>query len=118
NFWATWCGPCRAELPDVQRTLQRYAPQGLVVLAVNSGDSAKSARRYLADLDVKLEVLADPDQDGSQEYRLEGMPTSVFIDANGIATRYHAGQISLNVMDSAAREAIAGATTLQGSEAH
>jgi thiol-disulfide isomerase/thioredoxin len=117
NFWATWCGPCRVELPDIQATSQRFADQGLVVITVNNGETAKAARRYLDDLDLDFGVRAlDPGSDVTRRYRAEGMPTSIFIDANGFVTRFHAGQLSINVMESAVREAIAGASNLRGAQ--
>lgn len=93
NFWASWCGPCRAEMPAIQSVLGEFGDQGLVVLAVNNGERFGPARGFVDELGLDFtEFGLDPGQDVIREYRVLAMPTSVFIDADGVITRVHAGQ--------------------------
>jgi thiol-disulfide isomerase/thioredoxin len=113
NFWATWCGPCRVELPDMETLLGEHA-QGLAVIAVNNGEAYAPAQRYIDRIGVKLTAFAhDPTMAIVRLYGLFGMPTSYFIDREGVITRVHTGQVSLNVMRSAVEEAGAGAEMTQ-----
>ena len=109
NFWATWCGPCLVELPDMQTLLGEH-PEGLAVIAVNNGQGYDQAQRYLERIGVELTAFAhDPAAAIVGLYGLFGMPTSYFIDREGVITRVHAGQLSLNVMRTAVQEALTGA---------
>jgi thiol-disulfide isomerase/thioredoxin len=89
NFWATWCGPCKREMPDIQHAYEQ-ANGDLVVLAVNAeGTAPDLARRLAADfrdeLGLTFPILLDsPDTAVLNQYRLTGMPDSFFIDRNGI----------------------------------
>jgi thiol-disulfide isomerase/thioredoxin len=110
NFWATWCGPCKAELPDIETVLRRYRGQGLAVIALNNGESLATARRYVSKLGLDLTAFAlDPDEDVVRLYGIRGMPTSVFIDPDGVITRVYAGQLSRGLMESAVQLTLAPA---------
>jgi len=99
NFWATWCGPCKREMPDIQ---QAYAQAGgeFVVLAVNAeGTSSELARRLARDfrdeLDLTFPILLDsPDSDVFNQYRLTGLPDSFFVDRNGVIQEIVVGPLS------------------------
>jgi thiol-disulfide isomerase/thioredoxin len=108
NFWATWCGPCRVELPDMETMLQRYQDQELAVIAVNNGESLAAGQRFLDPLEVRLTAFAyDPRQTIVKRYSLVGMPTSYFINAEGVIVRVVAGQLSIGLMESVLAEALA-----------
>lgn len=83
NFWATWCGPCRAEMPALQRVADRYADDGLVVLLVNQAEDAATVRRYLDSIGVTAPVLLDPEGTASTTYRVRALPTTFFIAGDG-----------------------------------
>ncbi len=109
NFWATWCGPCRAELPDMQTIRERFEAQGLTVIGVNFAESFNRADRFIKELDVTLSVLAfDPAGAIGRAYEVRGMPTSYFIDASGRITRVVVGQLSPRVMEASVLDALAG----------
>jgi thiol-disulfide isomerase/thioredoxin len=95
NFWATWCQPCRRELPDMDELLREYSGEGLAVIAVNNGERFEPARKFMEeDMGVNLTALAyDPDQDIVRRYAVIGMPTSIFIDANGVITQVVRGEL-------------------------
>jgi thiol-disulfide isomerase/thioredoxin len=109
NFWATWCGPCRAEMPAMEVLLRQHSGEDLAVLGVNNGERIEAAQRFLERLDVKLTEFAyDPEAAIAQRYAVRGMPTSYFIDADGVITGVYASALSPALMEEAVAEAIAG----------
>ena len=116
NFWATWCVPCQAELPDMQELLDRHKDE-LVVIAVNRREPLDRARAYFENIErldgkpgISFSVNGlDPDDTLYREYHGLGMPVSVFIDGDGVVTRVNNGQIRLAQMEEALAEAIASA---------
>jgi thiol-disulfide isomerase/thioredoxin len=109
NFWATWCGPCRVELPEMQDLLRRHEAQNFVIVAMNNGESFKSADRFLKKLDVRLTAFGyDPEQDVAKRYAVQGLPTSYFIDSRGIIVKVVAGQLTKTLMESGAQAALDG----------
>jgi thiol-disulfide isomerase/thioredoxin len=110
NFWATWCIPCRAELPDMESALRRYDGRGLSVIAVNNGEALKPADRFLQKLEVQLTAFGyDPKQTVVRTYAVYGMPTSYFLDARGVITRVVTGQLTPAIMESSVQEALGSA---------
>lgn len=91
NFWATWCGPCRRELPDIQRLADEFEEDGLVVLAVNQAQSAKTAESFWEELQLDLPILLDAGGEVSEQYRVIGLPHNVFIDRDGVVRSNHIG---------------------------
>lgn len=91
NFWATWCGPCRRELPDIQLLADEFEDQGLVVLTVNEEQSAGEAEGFWEELDLDLPILLDSDGDVGTQYRLRGLPNNFFIDRDGIVRGFDLG---------------------------
>ena len=109
NFWATWCGPCRAEMPVMELMLREHEPDGLVVIGVNNGERIETAERFLERLDVEFTAYAyDPEAEIASRYNLLGMPTSFFIDADGVITGVYAAALPESLMESAIVQAIAG----------
>jgi thiol-disulfide isomerase/thioredoxin len=103
NFWATWCRPCKKELPDIQKVADEYADD-LVVLAVNWQDGADDARSYFEDNGLRLRVLLDRGGVYDQ-YRLQGLPDSFFIDREGNLAAFQFGSLTESKM----RERLAAA---------
>lgn len=90
NFWATWCRPCRQELPDIQAIYDEKRAEGLEVLAVNYQDDAASAQRFWDDLGLTLPYVLDTTGSVYEQYRLAGLPDSFFVDREGnIAAIYY-----------------------------
>jgi thiol-disulfide isomerase/thioredoxin len=109
NFWATWCGPCRVELPEMQDLLRHHEAQNFAIVAINNGESFKSADRFLKKLDVHLTAFGyDPEQDVAKRYGVQGLPTSYFIDSRGIIVKVVAGQLTKTLMESGAQAALDG----------
>jgi cytochrome c biogenesis protein CcmG, thiol:disulfide interchange protein DsbE len=86
NFWTTWCPPCRAEMPAIQQIYTDYQNDGLVVLGINATDQddLSAAKSFVADNQLSFPILFDLDGEVSRQYNLHSLPTSYFIDQNGI----------------------------------
>ena len=86
NLWASWCPPCRAEMPAIQAVYQEYGEEGLVVLAVNATnqDSESAAAAFVRDHGLTFPVPLDRDGSVSVRYALRGLPTTYFIDREGV----------------------------------
>ena len=117
NFWATWCGPCKLEMPDIYK-LEQSRGDEVTVISVNRSEPVDRARSFLEDLPrtdggtgVSFTVNGmDPDDTLFREYRGLGMPTSYFIGRDGVVTRVYTGFITLDVMEQAVNEALASAS--------
>jgi peroxiredoxin len=84
NLWATWCPPCRAEMPALERVWQEYRDDGLLVLAINQRESANRVRAFVDELGLTFPVLLDRDGAVGFRYQLRAYPTTFFIDRDGI----------------------------------
>jgi cytochrome c biogenesis protein CcmG/thiol:disulfide interchange protein DsbE len=94
NTWATWCPPCRAEMPDLEAYYREHQGDGFVVLAVNSQESADTVAAFLEEHDFTFPVLLDPDGIVLSRYGIRGLPTSFFIDRDGMVHGVWSGQLS------------------------
>ncbi len=91
NFWATWCGPCRQEMPHLSRLYDKYRAAGFVLLGVNVDDDARRASEMAQRLALPFPVLFDTEKTVSRLYDLGTMPSSVLIDRDGKVRYVHAG---------------------------
>ena len=84
NFWATWCMPCRAEMPGMETLWQKYKEQGLVIAAVSVDEGSRGRIETFSKLlDLSFPILLDPESEVSDQYKVSNMPTSFLIDRNG-----------------------------------
>ena len=83
NFWATWCEPCREEMPSMQRLKERFAAQPFAVLAVNYGEADMRAGEFLKRSSLDLTVLLDPSQDAARAWRVRVLPASFLVGPDG-----------------------------------
>jgi peroxiredoxin len=98
NFWASWCGPCRIEMPELQTLHDQYAADGLVILAVNQAETADVAASFFFD-EMGLTFanpLLDSETTVADKYGVRNLPTTLFIDANGQITAVHRGPAVLS----------------------
>ena len=108
NFWASWCGPCKAELPAMSAVLRLYEGR-LAVVGVNNGESYVTGKRFLDQVKADLTSFAyDPTGAVANKYAIDGMPTSYFIDADGVVTRVQQGPLTQGTMKDGVEEAIIG----------
>lgn len=88
NFWASWCTPCRQEMPEVVRASARHADSGLVVLAVDLQENAAAVREFADDFGMTFPIVIDRNGQVADAWRIggpvEGIPASYFIDADGV----------------------------------
>jgi peroxiredoxin len=83
NFWASWCGPCRKEMPLLDAMYQRYSSAGFVLYGVNVEEDNTDAKKLLKELGVTFPVLFDTESKASSLYNVDAMPTTVLIDKKG-----------------------------------
>lgn len=91
NFWASWCGPCRQEMPQLKRLYDKYRAAGFTLLAVNIDDDAGLGTRTAARWGLHFPVLLDADKTVSRLYDLGSMPATVLIDRDGRVRYLHRG---------------------------
>ena len=91
NFWASWCGPCRQEMPLMDELYSQYKDLGFTILAVNVDENREEAHRCLDKVPVNFPILYDPESSVSELYEVQAMPTTVMIDRDGNARYLHYG---------------------------
>lgn len=91
NFWASWCGPCREEFPLLDQMYKKYKGMGFTMLGVNVEPESKDAEGFIAKTPVTFPIVFDKDSTVSKLYRVEGMPSTVLIDRNGVLRWVHRG---------------------------
>jgi len=91
NFWASWCGPCREEMPLLNALHKKYEPLGFTVLGVNVEEQVDNARGFLNDFPVDFPVLLDSNNQVSKMYNVIAMPTTVVVDRDGNMRFLHKG---------------------------
>ncbi|MBT8083910.1 MAG: TlpA family protein disulfide reductase [Woeseia sp.] len=91
NFWATWCGPCRQEMPLLDDLYGRYERVGFKLLGVNIDDDAGRALKMIDELGVSFPVLFDEAKDVSRLYQVEAMPVTILVDRAGTVRHVHHG---------------------------
>ena len=92
NFWATWCPPCRAEMPSLNRLYKEYKTKGLVVLAISTDTSASAVKGYLSKYPFDFTILLDTDNRASRQFRIFSIPTSFLIDKNSVIIQRFIGE--------------------------
>jgi len=91
NFWATWCGPCRQEMPLLEELYTRYQRVGFNLLGVNIDDDSGRAMKMIGELGVTFPVLFDARKEVSKLYQVEAMPVTVLVDREGRVRHIHHG---------------------------
>ncbi len=91
NFWATWCAPCKQEMPHLNKLHDKYRDTGFVLLGVNVDDDPAKAAADAAKLGIRFPVLLDSAKTVSKLYQLDAMPTTVVIDRDGQVRHVHQG---------------------------
>lgn len=82
NFWATWCPPCRKEMPDLEALYERFQPQGLVILAISDEDVAK-VKPFIGERNITYPILLDPGRKVNELFEVQGIPKSFVYDREG-----------------------------------
>lgn len=99
NFWATWCVPCRVEMPELQQALNDYEDEGLAILALNQQESREAVEAFFEEFDLSLTSLLDSEGTVSRLYSIVVFPGTVFINADGQVTAIHRGVLVREQID-------------------
>lgn len=83
NFWATWCPPCREEMPSMQRAWELLEPEGIIMLAINIGEDEDTIFQFTANFPVEFPLLLDQDSATIQSWPVRGLPTTYVVDPQG-----------------------------------
>jgi len=94
NFWATWCAPCRAEIPDFEGAYQAHKDEGFVILGLNEQESPQVIESFIEELDMTYPALLDEQGQVMREYRVLGLPTSLLVDRHGVIQVRHTGTLA------------------------
>jgi len=84
NFWASWCGPCRHEMPFIQQIYEDWQGEGVILLSINLKETYSVATQFMEDNELSFPVLLDADGSVGLDYNVGGIPTTFFIDEYGI----------------------------------
>jgi thiol-disulfide isomerase/thioredoxin len=99
NFWATWCGPCREEMPSIEALYTKYKDKGLEILAVNSGEKSAEVLDFMRDYNLSFPAVLDLDATVSRAYGIQAIPTSYLIDREGNIVMRFVGSINWNTLE-------------------
>jgi peroxiredoxin len=91
NFWATWCGPCRGEMPYLQQVWDEWQARGLVLLAIDIMESSSEVQSFMQSQGLFLPVLLDSDGAIAAKYGIHAIPTTFFIDSSGVIQEVREG---------------------------
>lgn len=98
NFWATWCPPCKAEMPEIEKIYQETKNSDLVIVAVEIGEPLGTVKPFIDNNKYNFKVVLDSDQSVATKYSISAIPTSYFIDKNGYIVSKNVGEMSINQM--------------------
>ncbi|MCP4359286.1 MAG: TlpA family protein disulfide reductase [Chloroflexi bacterium] len=98
NFWASWCAPCRVEMPHLQQASVKYNGRAAII-GVNQGESARTVTDFAAEQGVTYPLLVDSDMTINQLYDVRGLPTTLFIDAEGVVREVVIGTVTQAVLE-------------------
>jgi peroxiredoxin len=101
NLWASWCPPCRAEMPDLERFESQYRSRGVVVIGVNQGESAQRASAFASALRIHFPIWLDSDQQYGRVFTALGLPTTVVIGRDGNVVKGFDGALTIDQMHAA-----------------
>jgi len=100
NFWASWCEPCRLELPLIEATQQKHQGQDLVILGVNNGEPPEVVQSFVNENHLTFPVVLDASNEVSRAYQVNGIPSSVFINSDGQIVNRHSGVFTERILSS------------------
>lgn len=103
NFWASWCPPCKAEMPLFNELSNKYKEEELTVLMVDLPDGEREtmdkAKQFIKDNNYNMKILFDNDGNAATNYTISSIPRTLFIDKNGYIVEDHLGQITKNELE-------------------
>lgn len=99
NFWASWCEPCRQEMPLLEAPHHQWASSGLRILGINAEDTADQIGAFREDLELTFPRVMDPEGEVEARYQVRGYPTTFLVDREDVVRFVHAGVLQADVLD-------------------
>lgn len=106
NFWATWCPPCRAEMPEIEAVYQEYKDKGVVVIGVDIAEPESTVRQYIQQGGFSWTFVLDSTGEVASDYQIVAIPTSFFLDREGIIKAVNIGAMTKRAMETKLAEAM------------
>jgi cytochrome c biogenesis protein CcmG, thiol:disulfide interchange protein DsbE len=100
NFWATWCVPCRAEMPELQALANDYPIEQMQIIGINMGEPATAIEAWRDELNLTFDLVVDPSNSIAALYHIRGQPTTYIIDTNGIIANIIYGATTRQALES------------------
>jgi thiol-disulfide isomerase/thioredoxin len=105
NFWATWCGPCRSEMPYLQQIYEKWRDKGLILLTINLRETTSTVRQFMQEIKSSLPVLFDTNGDVGNKYSITAIPTTFFVTELGVIKERRVGSYpSVEAIESSLRQ--------------
>jgi peroxiredoxin len=101
NFWATWCEPCKVEMPELQRLYDQNRDEGLRVIGINLGESPQAVQRWIDDFNLTFDIVIDTDGAVTLLYRVLGQPSTYILNPSGIITHIFYGPVDFATLSAA-----------------
>jgi peroxiredoxin len=99
NFWATWCPPCKEEIPAIERAYQAHRDEGFMVLGINDREALEVVQAFAGELGITYPVLIDKRGDVAAQYRRRGLPLTLIVDRDGVIQVRHEGYLTAGQLD-------------------
>jgi len=99
NFWATWCPPCKEEIPVIEKAYQAHRDEGFMVLGINDGEALEVVQAFAGELGITYPLLIDRRGDVAAQYRRRGLPLTVIVDRDGVVQVRHEGYLTAGQLD-------------------
>ncbi|WP_232696277.1 thiol-disulfide oxidoreductase ResA [Brevibacillus daliensis] len=99
NFWGTWCEPCRNEMPALEKIYQKYKSDDVVVIGLNVGEAKLTAEQFIRQVEVTFPIWFDSRKEVTKRYSVGKMPTTYFIDKDGVIRVIKTGEMTERVME-------------------
>ena len=99
NNWATWCPPCKAEMPSLQKFYEAHSGEGFMIVAVNAGDDRAPVEQFVKEYGLTFRVWLDPDGAALDAFRNANLPSSYVVDRTGIIRYAWTGEISYEMLE-------------------
>lgn len=100
NFWASWCGPCRVEMPHIETAYAAHTDDGLIILGINQSESPRPVAQFVDEFGLTFPIPMDTDGKVSAAFQVRALPTSFFIDAQGVIRDTFTGPMSSGLIES------------------